>query len=165
MTHPASPDRTCEKGCNGCEDCTDYDEPASPDREPVCERASPDKGSAPPLADERARFEAWALTKFNYTNPSPIERCILSPDYRYGTVAAAWDAWQARATPAAPTAEPADEQFTVRQLIEGAWCAGYYDAGYTHDSAYACAMATKFADEALATPPAAGLVAEPPEQP
>lgn len=37
----------------------------------------------------------------------------------------------------------------VREMLEGAWCAGYYDAGYTHDSAYACKMAEKCADEFL----------------
>lgn len=41
------------------------------------------------------------------------------------------------------------ETFTFRQWIEGAWCAGYYDAGYTHDSEYAHMMAEKFANEAL----------------
>jgi len=38
---------------------------------------------------------------------------------------------------------------TTRYMVEGAWCAGYYDAGYTHDSAYACKRAEKCADEFL----------------
>ena len=38
---------------------------------------------------------------------------------------------------------------TVRQMVEGAWCAGYYDAGYTHDSAYACKKAEECADAFL----------------
>jgi hypothetical protein len=38
---------------------------------------------------------------------------------------------------------------TVRYMLEGAWCAGYYDAGYTNDGGYACKMAEKCADEFL----------------
>ena len=45
--------------------------------------------------------------------------------------------------------EPLYDAATVRAILEGAWCAGYYDAGYTHDSAYACKMAEKCADEFL----------------
>ena len=41
------------------------------------------------------------------------------------------------------------EAATVRYMVEGAWCAGYYDAGYTHDSVYSCTMAEKCADEFL----------------
>ena len=41
------------------------------------------------------------------------------------------------------------EQTTVREMIEGAWLAGYYHDGYTHDSAYAIQEATKCADEFL----------------
>lgn len=37
----------------------------------------------------------------------------------------------------------------VRYMLEGAWCAGYYHAGYTHDSAYAEKQAEKCADEFL----------------
>jgi hypothetical protein len=46
-------------------------------------------------------------------------------------------------------AEPLYDAATVRYMLEGAWCAGYYDAGYTHDSAYACKMAEQCADEFL----------------
>lgn len=45
--------------------------------------------------------------------------------------------------------EPLYDAATVRAMLEGAWCAGYYDAGYTHDSAYAEEMAEKCADEFL----------------
>lgn len=37
----------------------------------------------------------------------------------------------------------------VRYMLEGAWCAGYYHAGYTHDSAYAEKQAERCADEFL----------------
>jgi len=37
----------------------------------------------------------------------------------------------------------------VRQMIEGAWCAGYYDAGYTHDSGYSCKKAEECAADFL----------------
>ena len=66
-----------------------------------------------------------------------------------------WTVWQAawvaaRATPtdAARAPAPQDAQ-ALRAWIEGAWCAGYYDAGYTHDSAYAHKRAEEFADAAL----------------
>jgi hypothetical protein len=45
--------------------------------------------------------------------------------------------------------EPLYDAATVRYMLEGAWCAGYYHAGYTNDSAYACKMAEKCADEFL----------------
>ena len=51
--------------------------------------------------------------------------------------------WMVRDVKALYTAED------VRYMLEGAWCAGYYDAGYTHDSAYAEKMAEKCADEFL----------------
>ena len=38
---------------------------------------------------------------------------------------------------------------TVRAIVEGAWCAGYYNAGYTNDSAYAEKQAEAFADAFL----------------
>ena len=38
---------------------------------------------------------------------------------------------------------------TVREMIEAAWLAGYYNAGYTNDSAYASQQAAKCADEFL----------------
>lgn len=47
------------------------------------------------------------------------------------------------------TVTPLYDAATVRKMLEGAWVAGYYDAGYTHDSAYACAQAEKCADEFL----------------
>ncbi len=37
----------------------------------------------------------------------------------------------------------------VRYMLEGAWCAGYYHAGYTHDSAYAEKQSEQCADEFL----------------
>lgn len=37
----------------------------------------------------------------------------------------------------------------VRLHIAAAWVAGYYDAGYTNDSAYADAQSDKYADEAM----------------
>jgi hypothetical protein len=46
-------------------------------------------------------------------------------------------------------AEPLYDAATVRYMLEGAWCAGYYEAGYTHDSAYSSKMAEKCADEFL----------------
>lgn len=48
-----------------------------------------------------------------------------------------------------PDLIPGDQPRELRAWIEGAWCAGYYDAGYTYDSAYADKMATEFADGAL----------------
>jgi hypothetical protein len=45
----------------------------------------------------------------------------------------------------------------VRYMIESAWCAGYYDADYTHDSAYASKKAEECADQFL------GPAAESPE--
>lgn len=45
--------------------------------------------------------------------------------------------------------EPLYDEATVRAMVEGAWCAGYYDAGYTHDSAYAEKQAEKCAAEFL----------------
>lgn len=69
-----------------------------------------------------------------------------------------WDQWHDASDPVPTKWEgtPPDEVVafydaaTVRRMIEGAWCAGYYDAGYTHDSAYAEKMAEKCADEFLA---------------
>jgi hypothetical protein len=62
------------------------------------------------------------------------------------------------AAPAAPAeASPEPQPLTierVRDMIEGAWCAGYYDAGYTHDSAYAAKKAEECADQFLG--PASG---------
>lgn len=43
--------------------------------------------------------------------------------------------------------EPLYDEATVRAMVEGAWCAGYYYAGYTHDSAYAEKQAEKCAAE------------------
>lgn len=61
-----------------------------------------------------------------------------------------------RATPAIVVAAvDGREAFTTRQLIEGAWCAGYYHAGYTNDSAYADQQATRYADAALTPSPGA----------
>ena len=37
----------------------------------------------------------------------------------------------------------------VRELLADAWVCGYYDAGYTHDSAYAYARADEHAAAAL----------------
>jgi hypothetical protein len=37
----------------------------------------------------------------------------------------------------------------VRQMIEGAWCAGYYHDGYKNDGAYASAQAEATADKFL----------------
>jgi len=45
--------------------------------------------------------------------------------------------------------EAVDNEKSQRELIEAAWVAGYYHAGYTHDSAYAQAEAAKCADELL----------------
>jgi hypothetical protein len=48
---------------------------------------------------------------------------------------------------------PQAEKRNARQDIETAWRCGYYDAGYTHDSAYADEKASKCADEILADAP------------
>ena len=45
--------------------------------------------------------------------------------------------------------EPLYDAATVRAMLEGAWCAGYYNAGYTNDSAYAEKQAKAFADALL----------------
>ena len=51
----------------------------------------------------------------------------------------------------------AAERERWRTSLESAWIAGYYDAGYTHDSAYAEKQAEKCAGELMATSePAAG---------
>lgn len=42
--------------------------------------------------------------------------------------------------------EPLYDKATVRLMLEGAWLAGYYDAGYTNDSGYACKTASECAD-------------------
>jgi hypothetical protein len=42
--------------------------------------------------------------------------------------------------------EPLYDAATVRAMVEGAWCAGYYDAGYTNDSGYAFKRSTECAD-------------------
>lgn len=47
-----------------------------------------------------------------------------------------WDCWQA-------------SRKQAREMIEAAWVAGYYHAGYTNDSAYAQEQAAKCADELL----------------
>jgi hypothetical protein len=70
-----------------------------------------------------------------------------------------------RAALAQPT-----KPLSVRQMIEGAWCAGYYNAGYTNDSGYADEQATKCADELLAESDSSGCTAcamcgQPVEQP
>jgi len=41
------------------------------------------------------------------------------------------------------------DQRKLREMIETAWIAGYYHAGYTNDGAYAQAEAAKCADELL----------------
>jgi hypothetical protein len=46
-------------------------------------------------------------------------------------------------------AEPLYDAATLRALVGGAWCAGYYDAGYTNDSAYSEKKAQAFADACL----------------
>ena len=51
------------------------------------------------------------------------------------------------------TCEPMFSGKVVRHMVEGAWCAGYYDAGYTHDSAYACKKAEECASEFLGPNP------------
>jgi hypothetical protein len=45
--------------------------------------------------------------------------------------------------------EEARRDDEVRQMIEAAWCAGYWDAGYTHDSAYANEKAAECATHLL----------------
>jgi hypothetical protein len=55
-----------------------------------------------------------------------------------------------RAGSAEQVSELPQEVYTVRDWIEAAWCAGYYHAGYTHDSAYSQHQAKEFADHALA---------------
>lgn len=41
------------------------------------------------------------------------------------------------------------DEDTVRIMLEGVWCAGYYHNGYTHDAAWADKMAEKCAEEFL----------------
>jgi hypothetical protein len=45
--------------------------------------------------------------------------------------------------------EPLYDAATVRAMVEGAWCAGYYHDGYKNDGAYASAQAEATADELL----------------
>ncbi len=78
-------------------------------------------------------------------------------EWRGDNDSSGWDQWHDASDPMPTKWEgtPPDEvtafydSATVRKMLEGAWCAGYYDAGYTHDSAYACKMAEKCADEFL----------------
>lgn len=76
------------------------------------------------------------------------EMCVSRADY-----------WQGKASHLARSVATVDgrEAFTTRQLIEGAWCAGYYHAGYTNDSAYADQQATRYADAALTPSPGAAV--------
>ncbi len=87
---------------------------------------------------ETLAADGWCVVRATSCDPGADHRADV-PLFRDG----------ASAAPAEPPPE-----FTVRQMIEGAWCAGYYDAGYTHDSGYACAQAEKCADEFLAAVPA-----------
>jgi hypothetical protein len=43
----------------------------------------------------------------------------------------------------------AQQMAAVRDLLETAYCCGYYHDGYTHDSAYSMEKAKKCADELL----------------
>ncbi|MEY2686856.1 MAG: hypothetical protein RL375_1054 [Pseudomonadota bacterium] len=56
------------------------------------------------------------------------------------------DQWEERAPDVVVHVYSAEQ---VRQMLEGAWCAGYWHNGYTHDSAYAEAQAEAVADEFL----------------
>lgn len=150
--------------------------PASPDREPVCERASDHvriptteseaalmvllgtrwlednaphrlKSDATPAApvDERAAFEA--------SDPLRIHTRDAEDRYVNWFTLSMWEGWKLRASlAAAPTAEPAGAR-----AVE--WIRNNYQDFPTVDSLCMALSA------ALATPPAAGLVAEPPEQP
>jgi hypothetical protein len=48
--------------------------------------------------------------------------------------------------------QPAQHTQVAKEDIAAAWCAGYYHAGYTHDSAYAVNMADEFAEQWGAQP-------------
>lgn len=89
--------------------------------------------------ERRVRPQAWspALTYPNYEQ----QRVWGNGEPRPEDVAY----WKAQGL-GVTLAYTADD---VRYMLEGAWCAGYYDAGYTHDSAYAEKMAEKCADEFL----------------
>jgi len=89
--------------------------------------------------ERRVRPQAWspALTYPNYEQ----QRVWANGEPRPEDVAY-WTA-QGLGVTLAYTAED------VRYMLEGAWCAGYYHAGYTHDSAYAEKEAEKCADEFL----------------
>lgn len=115
-----------------------------------------------PSDNSRGEFEAFHVGR---KNKGVEYRKTLFDRREDGTYAEEsvqrhWWTWQnsrAALRPAAPELSTASiqeqwnsgDQFTVREVLEGAWRAGYYDAEYTHDSAYAAMKSKAFADDAL----------------
>lgn len=124
------------------------------------EESCTDAGQADAPSDERATFEAWALTYHKLVNPGPLKRLNGVGCYFYGPVQASWAAWQARADLAVPAPTRALADVVAerrRQIGKEGWTQEHDDEHSKGELARAAACYARWPEAAKKPPNTAPL--------